>query len=340
MTYMAVTLKDIAAAAGVSIGTVERALKNKDRIKPEVAERIRALAKEMNYRPNTVASGLVNRSKKNKIAVILNIRNDFWETVIHGINRAEREIRDYGIELVFYFGNGFREETQLELIDQALEEKANALILVPLNSEAVAKRVRSLLDQSFPVVFLNTYINDLQVLSSIHCDYYRTGRIAGALIDRFTRIPDGVLAILPSSQVLGNNERKAGIRDHFLESGSMKQPPCFLETTNHIEEDIANINRLLRDHPDVHNIIFNGDTRVLLDALKAIDKKLTVVTFDLSEGSRSALLSGSIDAIVGQSQEDQGYNAVQVLFQYLTSGKRPKEVILKTSEIYIKECID
>ncbi len=337
---MAVTLKDIAAAAGVSIGTVERALKNKDRIKPEVAERIRALAKEMNYRPNTVASGLVNRSKKNKIAVILNIRNDFWETVIHGIKRAEKEIRDYGIELAFYFGNGFREETQLALIDQALEEKANALILVPLNSEAVAQRIRSLLDQSFPIVFLNTYINDLQVLSSIHCDYYRTGRIAGALIDRFTRTPDRVLAILPSSQVLGNNERKAGIRDHFLESVSMQQPPCYLETTNHIEEDIANIRRLLEENPDIHNIIFNGDTRILLDAVKDIVREMTIVTFDLSEGSRNALLSGSIDAIVGQSQEDQGYNAVQVLFQYLTSGKHPKNVIIKTSEIYIKECLD
>ena len=44
---MPTTLKDIAAAAGVSIGTVERALKNRDRINPQVAERIRQIAKEM-----------------------------------------------------------------------------------------------------------------------------------------------------------------------------------------------------------------------------------------------------------------------------------------------------
>ena len=67
---MATTLKDIAAACGVSIGTVERALKGKGRINPEVAARVCAVAKEMNYRPNIVAKGLVNRSRKYKICLL------------------------------------------------------------------------------------------------------------------------------------------------------------------------------------------------------------------------------------------------------------------------------
>ena len=45
---MPVTLQQIAEAAGVSRGTVDRALKNRGRVNAEVAERIRKIAKESN----------------------------------------------------------------------------------------------------------------------------------------------------------------------------------------------------------------------------------------------------------------------------------------------------
>ena len=44
---MAVTLQQIAEAAGVSRGTVDRALNNRGRIRPEVEEKIKKIAREM-----------------------------------------------------------------------------------------------------------------------------------------------------------------------------------------------------------------------------------------------------------------------------------------------------
>ena len=49
---MAVTLKQIAELAGVSRGTVDRALYNRGRVKPEVADRIRKIADDLGYQPN------------------------------------------------------------------------------------------------------------------------------------------------------------------------------------------------------------------------------------------------------------------------------------------------
>ena len=48
---MAVTIQQIADKAGVSRGTVDRALNNRGRINPEVADQIRQIAEEMGYAP-------------------------------------------------------------------------------------------------------------------------------------------------------------------------------------------------------------------------------------------------------------------------------------------------
>ncbi len=48
---MAVTIQQIADRAGVSRGTVDRALNNRGRINKEVAEKIREIASDMGYVP-------------------------------------------------------------------------------------------------------------------------------------------------------------------------------------------------------------------------------------------------------------------------------------------------
>lgn len=55
---MAVNAQKIAELAGVSRGTVDRALHNRGRIRPEVAARIQEIAAELGYKPNLVGQAL------------------------------------------------------------------------------------------------------------------------------------------------------------------------------------------------------------------------------------------------------------------------------------------
>ncbi|MCD8877827.1 LacI family DNA-binding transcriptional regulator [Staphylococcus kloosii] len=66
---MAVTLKDVAKACGVSYSTVSKALKNSPLVKPNTKAYIQQKATEMNYIPNHSARALVSK-RSNTIGLI------------------------------------------------------------------------------------------------------------------------------------------------------------------------------------------------------------------------------------------------------------------------------
>ena len=54
------TIRDVAAAAGVSIGTASKALNGRGKLRPETRERVLAAARQLGFRPNTLAQGLLS----------------------------------------------------------------------------------------------------------------------------------------------------------------------------------------------------------------------------------------------------------------------------------------
>ena len=64
-----VTIRDVAAKAGVSISSVHFALSGKAGVSDETREKIRRTAEEMGYQPNTLASSLKRSTQR--IAILL-----------------------------------------------------------------------------------------------------------------------------------------------------------------------------------------------------------------------------------------------------------------------------
>ena len=85
-----ITLQQIAEAAGVSRGTVDRALNNRGRINPEVAEKIRKLADEMGYQPNRAGRALAISKRSISIGMLVQAAaTPFMEEVLEGVQAAE-----------------------------------------------------------------------------------------------------------------------------------------------------------------------------------------------------------------------------------------------------------
>ena len=62
---MKTTIKDLARESGFSVATVSLALSDKpSRVNTETIQKIRKLAKKMNYTPNRLAAGLATQKSK------------------------------------------------------------------------------------------------------------------------------------------------------------------------------------------------------------------------------------------------------------------------------------
>lgn len=98
MEKMAVTIKDIARAAGVSPSTVSRALNNSPLIREETKERIRRIAAQLGYERNELAQSLVKGKSKALGLIVADITNPFFAEVAKGVEEVAHS-RGYGLIL-------------------------------------------------------------------------------------------------------------------------------------------------------------------------------------------------------------------------------------------------
>ena len=98
---MAVTLAEIAALAGVSRGTVDRALNNRGRVDPKVAARVRRIARELGYRPNRAGRLLALAKNPIRIGVIVqSVETMFMNMVYEEMQHARARLKSEGAEVL------------------------------------------------------------------------------------------------------------------------------------------------------------------------------------------------------------------------------------------------
>jgi len=122
-----VGLKDIAARSGYSVTTISKALKDSPDISAVTKEKIKLLADEMRYIPNTVASSL--RSGKTKtIAIILgDISNPFFAIMV---KELDNELVKHQFNSII-FNTNEKYELEKKAVYIALSKHVDGIILFP-----------------------------------------------------------------------------------------------------------------------------------------------------------------------------------------------------------------
>ncbi|WP_245418556.1 LacI family DNA-binding transcriptional regulator [Cohaesibacter intestini] len=113
-----VTIRDVAAKAGVSVTTASRALNGTGRMSEDTRLRVQQIAKDLDYRPNTMARGLVQQRSFTLGLLTDDTYGRFTLPVAAGLSSA---MTDRGVSV--FLSAGEKEPKRMQLNLRAMEEK-------------------------------------------------------------------------------------------------------------------------------------------------------------------------------------------------------------------------
>lgn len=168
---MAVGVKDVAVAAGVSVGTVSNVLNRPDRVSTRTVERVQKAIDELGFVRNDAARQLRAGRSRSVGLVVPDISNPFFAEVARG---AEDRAAEAGMTVLL--GNSDekpeRQNAHLALFQ---EQRVNGVLLTPASDEisSIARFVAS----GMPVVLVDYEVTE-HAYPSVSVDDVEGGRLA------------------------------------------------------------------------------------------------------------------------------------------------------------------
>lgn len=345
---MKVTLKQIADIAGVSRGTVDRAIHNREGVNPQVRERILTVARSLGYTPNIAGKQLSARKLQLKLGMILPPRKQgFWEDVYQGLDAVREELSDYGVTVLCRPYEKYSAASQLALMDQLLDEGISGLAIAAVNDPAIQRQVNSLMESGIPVVVVNSELEHVTPLCYVGADYLFSGRTAAGILGLIARQAHVELLIFTgTNMMLSHTNRITG----FLQELTNLRIDCHLidicklfDSAEMSDERLAYQAAAARlaQHPEVTAVFTAaGPVQIVARAIRdtGMRGRVTHLSFDLNTETLPGLQDGSITAVIGQESFKQGYQPIRILFDYLVNGIEPQDrrMILQ-NEIFIQQ---
>jgi LacI family transcriptional regulator len=146
-----VRLKDIASRGGVSVMTVSKVLRDAPDISVATKARIRVLAREMGYVPDSLARGLRTRTTRTFGLIISAVTNPYFARTILAVEELAHEL-GYEVILSHHLNEAAREEN---VIRRLLSRRVDALLIAPVYRLAPSAPIYGeLLDSGTPTVIL------------------------------------------------------------------------------------------------------------------------------------------------------------------------------------------
>lgn len=166
-----ITIKEVAARAGVSVGSVSRVL-NDLPVSDKLEKKVRAAMDGLGYQPDSLARGLRTRSSGAVGCLVTDIANPFYSALIKVL---EGRLREHG-KMLLLASSGGDLGRELALLDELRGRRVDGLVLAPGSDTGEPLR-RALARFGAPVSVLS---GDLPDFPAVVADYHGAVRQATA----------------------------------------------------------------------------------------------------------------------------------------------------------------
>jgi LacI family transcriptional regulator len=322
---------------GVSSTTVHRALTNKPKVNPDVRKRILETAKELGFKPNTLAQSIARKPMRIAVLFCTNFP-EFYAPVIRGIKQTAEELRDYNVIVDYYYydKNDYESKEGKKYFHNAMLKIARESYNGILTSGVDEKEFEPIEKLNIPLAFV---VNDSNYKRRFCIRYngFIAGMMAGELLSLRLGRKAKIALATGYDHVSIHHEIVRGFHEQI------KITPLNLAAVvyNKDKEELAytNTNKLLHDHPDIKGIYVNsynssGVIRSITE--HGLAGKIFLITSDINTEIRHCLKNGAVSATIFQNQYMQGLMGLRYLYRSISENIPLEDTILINPELVFR----
>ena len=324
------TIVDIAERLKLSPSTVSRALGDHPDIKKETKERVKKIARELKYTPNTIAQSL-KRNRTNTIGVLVpEIEHDFFSSAISGIEEVAYQA-GYAIIVCQSNENFEREVINTNVL---MNQRVAGIIVSISQSTKCSDHFQDAIRRKIPLVFFDRVCEDVVASKVIIDDYTSSFNAVTYLIGKgykkiahFAGPRELVICIKRWKGYVDALTKKGfDVIDEFVRYGGL-----------HEQDGYDSMDALLKEGklPDA---IFAVNDPVAIGAFQRIgEAKLRIpediAIIGISNNKITSLVNPQLTTI-SQPSFEMGRKAAEILINIIKDGTvEPKTLILDTELI-------
>ncbi|SDD36558.1 LacI family DNA-binding transcriptional regulator [Nocardioides lianchengensis] len=326
----AASVKDVAAAAGVSVGTVSNVLNRPDRVGSATRVRVQEAMTELGFVRNESARQLRAGTSRTLAYVMLDASNPFFTDVARGLELAANEA-DLALVLCNSSNLASREEAHLALLQQ---QRVQGVLVTPVDPDAaVLKEVRR---RGTPLVIVDRTRSDAS-FCSVAVDDLHGGRLAVEhLVDRgHTQV-----AFIGGPPHLGQvRDRLEGARQAWAAAGLPADDLVVLATTTLDVQEGRNAGERLAGLPTArrptaafcaNDLLALGLLQQAIGSGTQVPEQLAIVGYDDIEFAAAAAVPLTS---VRQPRQELGRTAAELVLDEATDEAHRHRQVLFTPEL-------
>ena len=326
-----VTIRDVAARAGVSSTTVSHVINATRPVSAELRSRVEAAMAELGFQPNALARSLRRKRTHTLGMIVPDSANPFFAEVGRGIEDTSFAA-GYSTILCNSDGDPARELLYMDLL---VQKQVDGVLLVPTGDQvklAAALRIRNI-----PVVVIDRDVPDAPI-DRVHIDNFAGGYLATRHLLDLGHRRIGYIGGPP--HLSPAPDRSAGYR-HALQEAGLPIDDQLVVGGNF--RDIGGYNgaRTLLALSAPPTAIFAGNDLMAIGALAAAREAGIVVPFDLAiVGFDDIHLAGYLNpplTTVAQPKYELGVIAAELLVARLAQPDLPPQRRLLQAELVVRQ---
>ncbi len=331
---MAVTIREVAQAAGVSVATVSRVVSGSSHhVRPDTRRRVMGAVARLRYQPNLVARGLKKRVTHTVGLIVPDISNPFFPAIARGIEDVANRA-GFGVLLCNTYEDLAKERAYLNLLDKRM---VDGMIFATVGANTT--HLRMLRRRGVPAVLIARVPEGVGI-DAVLVDNRRGTREA---TEHLIRLGHRQIAFIGGPPTLPDaTDRRLGYEQALAAAGIAVTPTLIRDGGFRAEGGAATVGALLEQRVPFTAVVAANDLMAIgaMEKLRRrgrrIPEDVAIVGFD--DITFASLVEPRLTT-VAQPKYRMGRLAMERLLDLLGGGDRtPRRLVLEPKLVVRDSC--